>query len=94
MNNWLKEPVVEIPCNNYNGHNHPSFYYTEKELIKVEYNLIGKNTRYNDINLLFSQLVDYCIDHNILNTDGTPVLNPNIKRPFLKFVYIHSKHKK
>lgn len=93
LSQWLKDPVIEYPCNSYKGMLHPSFYYTEKEQVKVEHGLIKENTRHNDINILFTQLVDYCQKNNICEIDGTPIVNSSMKRAFINFVYENSKTK-
>lgn len=91
LSQWLKDPVVEYPCNKYNGQLHESFYYTEKEQLKLKHGLIKKNTRHNDINILFTQLVDYCHNNGIKDVDDNPIVNASMKRAFIGFVYENSK---
>jgi hypothetical protein len=88
MNTWLKEPIVNMPCDTYQGrHNCKEMYYTEKEMIKYARNMPKPGTRYHDADCLFKYLVDYCIENTIVNTDNTPIINSSMKRQFLKFVY-------
>ena len=91
MNEWYKQRVVEMPCNTYNGKYGKWLYYTEIEEKKYKKRDPDPVTRFHDADCLFKHLVDYCIDNNYTNSDGSPIVNSNSKREFLKLVYDNSK---
>lgn len=87
MNKWLKEEIVEYPCEKYDLKYNSKIYYTAKEDEKINRNLIKENTRHHNINCLFNHLVNYSMKNNIIGNDKLPIINSSYKRQFLKFVY-------
>lgn len=93
MNKWLKEKyVVDMPVNTYNGKNvDRNIYYMDSEISKYQHKNPEPGTRYHDADCLFKELVDHCIDNNINDVDGCPLINSSNKIKFMKFVHQTSK---
>lgn len=91
MNNWLKEKVVDLPCNTYNGKYERFLYYTKNEEKKYTNKNPKQGTRFHDIDCLFKRLVDHCVDNGYTNNDNTPLINSGSKHEFMSFVYKTSK---
>ena len=81
ISTWLRNEVVKYECSFYPGKNVELFG-------KIAY---VKGTIGYDIDQLFKKIVDYCIETNLLNDVGTPIINARNKGALQVFIYNLSK---
>lgn len=80
---WFNDKVVTYPCT-YDRLSQNKELYTHKE------NIVP-GTREHDAQCLFDMMVDYCIETNFKNEDGSYVINPDMKSNFSLFIKRMSK---
>ena len=95
INEWLDEPIVVLTSDSHKPRYSSNYYYTENEIKKFKSKetnqiKINVNTRRNDANNIFCELVDYSMQYNINDIDHTPLFKPSIKNSFYDFIYTNS----
>ena len=88
---WLNEKnSSEFNCSNYKEKcEGKMMYYTPTEM-KIFKGKMFLGTRRYDADALFRQIVDHCIEHDIVDINDEPLFSSNNKNDFYKFVYENS----
>ena len=93
MNKWLDEKnIQEYPCSPYYSRYDRQYYTTfEMNTFITSGNdiKIPQDTRRYDADILFRQLIDYCVV-NHLEKSGISLINVSMKDSFYNFIYNNS----